>query len=526
MAQESLSGVRVVRAYRQEAAEIERFRAPNESTSPAIAALIRLQGVVLPEHDASSSASARCSCSGWAAATSSRAASRVGEFVAFNAYLAMLSWPMIAFGWVTNLLQRGMASWKRMLEVLDEPPAIAGCGRRQPARESPDRRGDIEFRHLTFAYRRRRRCSTTSTLSIEAGPDRGDRRPDRQRQVDAAQPAAAAARPAAGHGLPRRRRRARSAAGDAARRDRHRAAGAVPVLRDGGGNITFGCTAARARWTAARRRPRRSRASTKTSTPSRSGCDTMVGERGITLSGGQKQRTAIARALIDRPADSVLDDALSAVDTYTEEEILRACAASCAQRTSIIVVHRMSTVRDADLILVLDDGRIAERGRTTSWSRAAGPTASCIASSCWKRSWRHLSVMAHEEEFSARPTTPLDEAAVHLCLAVSAPAAAAMSAIICSSVLQLAQPYLIKLASINTSPARDLSGWAGSPSFLADAAGEFVLEYLQTWRCRSWGSGSCSTCGRSYEHLQRLASVLRSQPGRRLMTASPATSMC
>jgi ATP-binding cassette subfamily B protein len=92
------------------------------------------------------------------------------------------------------------------------------------------------------------------------------------------------------------------------------------------------------------------------------GYDTMVGERGITLSGGQKQRTAIARAIVIDPAILVLDDALSAVDTYTEEEILSRLRGVMRQRTSIIVSHRISTVRDADQILVLDEGQIVERG--------------------------------------------------------------------------------------------------------------------------------------------------------------------
>ncbi|MGB5038428.1 MAG: ATP-binding cassette domain-containing protein, partial [Blastocatellia bacterium] len=92
------------------------------------------------------------------------------------------------------------------------------------------------------------------------------------------------------------------------------------------------------------------------------GFETMVGERGITLSGGQKQRTAIARALLRQPRILILDDALSAVDTYTEERILKRLRGIMQDRTSILVSHRVSTVKDADLIIVLEDGRIAERG--------------------------------------------------------------------------------------------------------------------------------------------------------------------
>ncbi len=102
------------------------------------------------------------------------------------------------------------------------------------------------------------------------------------------------------------------------------------------------------------------------------GYDTMVGERGLTLSGGQKQRTALARAIVIDPRILMLDDALSAVDTYTEEEILSRLRDVMRQRTSIIVSHRISTVRDADVILVLDDGRIAERGTHDELTRKGG----------------------------------------------------------------------------------------------------------------------------------------------------------
>ena len=177
----------------------------------------------------------------------------VGQFVAFNSYLTMLSWPVIAFGWVTNMLQRGMASWKRMLEVLETKPAIADTVRLKAdttyddgprtvsARRATPRidpfsavdpgrlRGEIEFRDLVFAYGDHAR--PRSHLGANRGrADGRDRRPDRLRQVDADQPAGAPARAAARHGVHRRRRRARHPAVGPPRRDRLRAAGAVSLL--------------------------------------------------------------------------------------------------------------------------------------------------------------------------------------------------------------------------------------------------------------------------------------------------------
>src|SRR5262249_33769934 len=123
VAQEALAGVRVVRAYRQEQAEIERFRVSNEEDLTRNRRLIMLQGVFFSSMSFFLGLGALIVL--WLGSREViRGRITLGEFVAFNSYLTMLSWPMIAFGWVTNMLQRGMASWKRMLEVLDTEPAI------------------------------------------------------------------------------------------------------------------------------------------------------------------------------------------------------------------------------------------------------------------------------------------------------------------------------------------------------------------------------------------------------------------
>src|SRR5439155_10943035 len=151
VAQEALSGVRVVRAYRQEAAEIDRFRLANEEYFRRNRHLIVLQGFFFPSMSfLLGLGSLVVVWIGSREVIGGRIT--VGQFVAFNAYLTMLSWPMIAFGWVTNMLQRGLASWKRMLEVLETPVTITDAEATTGITDVADIRGDVEFRHLTFAY--------------------------------------------------------------------------------------------------------------------------------------------------------------------------------------------------------------------------------------------------------------------------------------------------------------------------------------------------------------------------------------
>jgi len=305
----------------------------------------------------------------------------LGQFVAFNAYLAMLAWPMIAFGWVTNMLQRGMASWKRMLEVLDTVPAIHDTATPRQL----EILGAIEFRDLTFAYDGTPVLDHVSA-TIAAGetvalvgvtgsgkstlvnllarlhdPPRGTVFVD---GVDVLDISLATLRGAMGF-VPQEpflfsdTLAANVAFGLDARTSSRGAAAPVDplVAADRGARIREAAATARL---------------DKDVADFPKGYETMVGERGITLSGGQKQRAAIARAVIVDPRILVLDDALSAVDTYTEEEILSRLRGVMRQRTSIIVSHRISTVREADQILVLDEGRIVERGTHDSLVRRNG----------------------------------------------------------------------------------------------------------------------------------------------------------
>jgi ATP-binding cassette subfamily B protein len=299
----------------------------------------------------------------------------VGEFVAFNAYLTMLAWPMIAFGWVTNLWQRGTASWKRMLEVLDAEPAVSDAHMRAGVPSLAAIRGDVEFRHLTFGFGGEpvlRDVSITipagTTTAIVGGTGAG--------KSTLLSLLARLHEPPAGtvfvdghdvRHLPLSILRG--------------AIGFVPqelflfsaTIAD---NIALGEPATLPgvpRWP--RERLDAAAATARLDADLASfpqGYDTVVGERGITLSGGQKQRTALARALATDARVLVLDDTLSAVDTHTEEEILSRLRDVMRERTSILVSHRVSTVRGADQILVLEDGRVVERGTHDELLRLGG----------------------------------------------------------------------------------------------------------------------------------------------------------
>jgi ATP-binding cassette subfamily B protein len=366
--QEALAGVRVVRAYGQEPFEIARFRAANDEYVERNRALIRLQGAFYPSVQLLMGIGVLLVL--WLGSRDVIAGRMtVGELVAFNAYLLMLSWPMMAFGWVTNLLQRGMASWARMLEVMDAVPAITDAEATTAVSSVSAVRGDIEFRNLTFTYAASGEPPQGSGSVVLDG-------------VSAVIPAGSTVAIVGGTGsgkstllslLPRLNDPPPGTVFIDGVDVRH-----IPlaVLRGAiafvpqepflfsdslAENMAFAVRhddGLRERVEEAARIARLD----KDVEDFPQGYDTAVGERGIMLSGGQKQRVAIARALVGDPKILVLDDAFSAVDTYTEEEILGRLRAVMRQRTSIIVSHRVSTVRDADLILVLDQGRIVERG--------------------------------------------------------------------------------------------------------------------------------------------------------------------
>jgi ATP-binding cassette subfamily B protein len=353
--QENLSGARVVRAYAQEPYEMARFQAANEEYLRRNRQLIRMYGSLYPGIQLLMGTGAALVL--WMGGRMVVAGTiTIGEFVAFGAYLTMLHWPMIALGWVVNIFERGEASMGRIAEILAAPAEIEDG---QPLAVTKVR-GDVELRGLTFAYDGAPvlhdidlKVPAGSTVAIVGPTGSG------KSTLVGLIPRLFEAPPGTvlvdGHDV--RNLSLATLRG---------AVGYVPqetflFSETVGENVAFGLTPdvgrdERVRWAAGVSQLSKDVADFP------KGFETFVGERGITLSGGQKQRTALARALAIDPPILILDDALASVDTQTEEDILRGLRGVMATRTTFLVSHRVSTVRDADLIVVLKEGRIVERG--------------------------------------------------------------------------------------------------------------------------------------------------------------------
>jgi ATP-binding cassette subfamily B multidrug efflux pump len=377
-AQENFSGARLIRAYVQEDAQIRAFETENQEYIRRSLRLVRLMGMLWPTlelmlgcavvlvlwlggrevvHGLSRVTLVSNLGNSHPAITTTLSLSgsmSVGQFVAFSTYMMQLTWPIIALGWVINLFQRGTASLIRINEIMHEQPDIQDA----PGAQAREITGEIEFRGLNFSYEGKHvlhdvnlRVPAGSSLAIvgptgsgkttlvslipriydaEPGTVLIDGRPIREYLL-------ASLRKDIGF-VPQEtflfsdRIRENIALGvdSATDQEIHYAADAANIAAD------------------------------IESFPE--GYDTMVGERGITLSGGQKQRTAIARALIRNPKILILDDALSSVDTHTEDKILNHLRDVMRGRTTIFISHRVSTVRNADRIAVLHGGRIVELG--------------------------------------------------------------------------------------------------------------------------------------------------------------------
>jgi ATP-binding cassette subfamily B protein len=355
-AQENFSGARVIRAYVQEDAEIAAFEGSNREYIARSLKLVRLMGMLWPTLQIMLGFAIVLVL--WLGGREVMAhRMTVGEFVAFNTYMVQLTWPVIALGWVINIFQRGTASMARFNEILAEKPQIVDDKEAQTARPTAIE-GEIEFRNLNFAYNDvpvlqdvNLRIPAGSSLAI-VGPTGSGKTTlvNLIPRIYDAKPGSVLidGRPIRHYPLAFLRQNI----------------GFVPQetflfsesIRE---NIAFGVADAtdedvRAAAKAA------NIADDIENFPDQ--YRTLVGERGLTLSGGQKQRTAIARALIRSPRILVLDDALSSVDTHTEDKILNHLREVMQGRTTIFISHRVSTVRNADRIAVLHGGRIVELG--------------------------------------------------------------------------------------------------------------------------------------------------------------------
>ena len=363
--QENLSGVRVVRAYAQEQPEIEQFETLNRGYVRENIGLARIQGMFQPLLQALIAMTFLIVL--WAGGRQLLDGRiTIGSFVMFNVYMGMLVWPMIAFGWVINLMQRGTASLNRINELLDERPTIhRPTDNVLQAREYEAELG-FDNVHVNFGGRA---ALNGINLTIAAG------------ETVAIVGHTGCGKTTLVNLVPRlfdpTSGTVRFGGLDLKRFDpeelRHEI-GFVPqetflFSASLAENIAWGVVAATPH-EIRRAAEIAGLASDIESFPN--GLETAIGERGLTLSGGQKQRVAIARAILRNPRVLILDDALSSVDTVTEEKILNALARVMRDRTTILISHRVSTVQNADRIVVLSHGSIVESGTHQELQRLGG----------------------------------------------------------------------------------------------------------------------------------------------------------
>lgn len=363
LAQENVSGIRVVKAYNQEQASLERFKSANDEYLQKSLSLVRIWGLFYPLLTLLLGLSA-VGLLWYGGRQVLQGYITLGDFVAFLSYLAMLTWPTISLGWVINIFERGSASMGRINRIFHTRADI----RDKRPRQVSQLKGTIQVKSLTFSYNGAAvlkdvhfEVRAGQTLAIVGSTGSGKSTlvnllcrlfpvPPGKVAIDGID------------------------INDIPLHVLRKSIGYVPqdtflfseTVKE---NIAFG-------------RPEAGLDAIEEASKVsdiwpdiqdfHQKFDTFVGERGITLSGGQKQRVAISRALLVDPRILILDDALSSVDTYTEERILRKLAQELADRTAILISHRVSTVRMADQILVLDDGRIVERGTHLDLLEARG----------------------------------------------------------------------------------------------------------------------------------------------------------
>ena len=363
LAQENVSGIRVIKAYNQEEAFTQRFQQANEEYVDRSLSLVRVWGIVHPLLAFLLGLSS-VALLWYGGRLVIQGSISVGDFVAFMAYVAMLTWPTIALGWVINIFERGSASMGRMNQIFQSQPEI----RDEHPTPISQLKGNIEVKNLTFSYNG---VPVLKNISFQLG---------------SGETLAIVGRTGSGKStfvnlLCRLYRVPKGSIfidgldiNEIPLKTLRESVGYVPqetflfseTIQQ---NISFGRP--EASFKAIQENSKISNILPDIQTfPGQ--FETFVGERGITLSGGQKQRIAISRALLVDPEILILDDALSSVDTDTEEKILSRLSGEISKRTVILISHRISTVKMADQILVLDNGAIIEQGTHEDLLRAEG----------------------------------------------------------------------------------------------------------------------------------------------------------
>ncbi len=366
--QENLSGMHVVKAYAQEDFQTQQFIAFNKDYEVKSMEMAKMRGIVNPIMQGINGLTVLIVI-WYGGVRVLRGDLLVADIVAFIAYLNVLAWPTAAFGWMLSLVERGRAAMRRLEEILESKPEIVGAAARET---SPTLKEGIEFRDVSFAYARQKNGH---------GALQG---------VDFKLPVGRSV------GLVGRVGSGKSTIAQLVPRLFDASSGAI--LMDGQdirklplgnlrkmigyvpqepflfstslkGNLAFGRDQCSSEELA---RAVRIAKLDRDLEVFPQGLDTVVGERGVTLSGGQKQRATLARALITDPPVLILDDCLSSVDAQTEAEILHELRAILKEKTCLIVSHRISAVKEADEILVLDDGKIIERGSHDELTRRGG----------------------------------------------------------------------------------------------------------------------------------------------------------
>ena len=360
--QENYSGARLVRAFAREESQIGLFERLNLQYIARSLKLVQLMGMLWPTLEFILGVSMIITLLVGGHLVIAHRIS-VGQFVAFNTYMVLLTWPIIAVGWVVNIFQRGTASVKRIDELLRAEPVIDDSSADSTIQADTVLQGEIEFRDLNFSYGETSgdpgvlrgislKIPAGSSLAI-VGPT-GSGKSTLVNLITRLYEAPEGSLLIDGRGVR-----------DYPLAVLRRNIGMVPqetflfsaTIRE---NLAFGAPHASTEELLKAAAAAHIRQEFEEFPQ---GFETMVGERGVTLSGGQKQRAAIARALLRRPAILILDDALSSVDTYTEERILNGLHGYSESATTILISHRVSTVRNADQIAVLVHGKIVELGR-------------------------------------------------------------------------------------------------------------------------------------------------------------------